>query len=345
MSLVERFLDSFDTVPRDESLSRIQMVPQGQELPRETIDRLHSDQSLTNRDQQQLRTWAEAHGYDPALLAEEKHLRLVEDCEHPNHRPISEHWRVECSDEGVTVPDTVREWQQTVSSDYRVPVQWLYNGVTYNGVTVQVQGRYGEWTVTADGSTIATAVPAAAAIQAARDYMTWHCPSEPTGRAAVGEEVASNYMENLQKVMDRYLTKEHRETDTATRAAPESVSPDWFDIFPDQIGDYDRGETVPDDGPAHLTYYRQVPDKHVPVDLVRVTCEDGVFTVREQVEVYGRLRWQDTADSVVFQRETDDAAADALVQYLLDGVDPDAYHDPDPTQVWPPEDLFTADTS
>lgn len=145
----------------------------------------------------------------------------------------------------------------------------------------------------------------------------------------------------------RYIRDERppEHSDTAAPTSETDNSPDWFNTFPRQVGDHERGEMVDADSTAHLTYYRRVPDKHVPVDMVRITCEDGTYVAREQVKVHGRLRWQEIADSIVFQREADTAAADALVQYLLDGVDPDVYHNPEPNQVWPPEDLFTADTA
>lgn len=394
-----------------------------------------------------LRTWAEVHGYDPDLLAENKRLRIVDDCPYPNERPLSEHWTVDCTDHDVAVPGDVAGWCRVEPSNYRTVEQW--DG---DGRSLLITGIYGNWTVKhidhgpgPNGTTLAETVPAQNAVQTVRTYMARHpqsdeidvpitegspvSPTEPDPtdapdwfdafppRIAAYDRYATaipddepstvnvipdhrpqvTYLKRvpdekrpvdrirIHRENDRFVCRQpvnhpdfsrpewrdtpdaivferhdataaaaaltqylhddlsHADTKSAERSVPNA--PDWFDTFPQQVGEYDRGDMVEADNTAHLTYYRRVPDRHVPVDLVRVTCEDGTYVAREQVKVHGRLRWQDTADSIVFQREADTAAADALVQYLLDGVDPDVYHNPDPHRVWPPEDLFTADTA
>lgn len=336
MSLIDRFVDAFDQVPRDESLGRIRLVPQGKELPEATIERLHSDQRLTGRDRQELRQWAKAHGYHPDLLAEEKHLRMVEDCDYLNHRPISEHWEVECSDEDVTVPDTVGEWHRANNSDYRIPVQWRHNRDD-----VQVHGMYGEWTVQASGESIAADVPAADAVDTATEYMTSDSsPPGDIGQARNRVEAAAEQYSQSRRDQNggRKAYYDLEEVLSAYQNAEEDDTPsDWVNAFPREIGDWNRRSPLMLDSGLTLKY-RNHHERQT--ERVCIYQHGGTFVCR----IKGEWPRRPVTDwDLVFQRDDVTAAANTLSQYLQHEVELAHDYDPDPDQVWPREDMFTAD--
>lgn len=111
--------------------------------------------------------------------------------------------------------------------------------------------------------------------------------------------------------------------------------PDWFDAFPDTIGDFDANKKMYHLAPAHVAYGRKEPGTPGWVDLIRIELRDGMFIAREQVEVgVGNCKtWRDTPGSIVFKRQTAHAAVNTLHRYL----------NPPDDRPWPPEDMFTAD--
>jgi len=299
-------MSTMDAAPRDEPLDQIAVVPHAQELSQGTVERLHSDQELTDRDKTLLRKWAEVHGYAPHRLAETQNLRLVEDCEYPNHRPIIGHWQADCNDHNVAVPDQLNGWERYKDTHWWVPVAW-HDGNEFVGI----EGRYGDWTAHATDDRL----------------------DEPLIEDASAEltmTVAISWMHPTRHVSDE---------------------PDWFDEFPQTIGEYERYDTPDQYDTPMLFYYPENRYQLEPVAAVRIEPDGEQFICREKIEVDRQLTWTDTADSILFQRADAEPVATMLEHFLCENPDPFQDEDMPPAEEpqgnvpWPPRDMFTDDSS